>query len=402
MPDTPDKALPAAVQEFLHRSGSAWTDRGSQGLVSGRAGDWEESVRCHRRAVELLGRLPLTENVAYIADLGAAWVNLGCSLQTGPSRESLPEAMDAFDRAVELLERLPLGSNPRFRHNLAAAWMNRADALSRIDTDSGRERALEAYGRAIGIAGDLPLDEKPSFRVLLGSCWINLGTLHQRMARNPEAVRAFDKAIAALGPLAESGHRLACHHAATSWTNRGEALLNMPSGGGAEKAVDSARTALRQIEGRDIGGPVDAKLSLRALRVLARGLEALARSGIRAFESVAELTDVAERGIERALAGRTSEPEFFDPFVLWFFSFGSRTYGQHQPQFLAELLAEVLGRWDFAGSPAVGDEMRRLARLATSGAIERLGRGRILVAGAPQTERLLGTVRELRHASAQF
>jgi hypothetical protein len=402
MPDSPDKELPAAEQEFLHRSGSAWTDRGSQCLVSGRPGDREESVRCQRRAVELLGRLPISENIAYIADLGAAWVNLGCSLQTGGSRESLLEAMDAFDRAVDLMERLPLESNPRFRHNLAAAWMNRADTFSRIDTDSSRERALEAYHHAVVVAGELPLDEKPSFRVLLGSCWINLGTLQQRMARNPQAVLSYERAASALGRLAESGHRLACHHAATAWTNRGEALLCMSSGDGAGNAVDSARTALRQIEGRHLDGPTGAKLGLRALRVLARGLEILARSGSRTPEGVAEMTDVAERGIDRAFMGRRSEPEFFDPFVLWFFSFGSRIYGRYQPQFLAEYLEEVLGRWDFAGSPAGGDEMRRIARLATSGALESLGRNRILAAGAPRTERLLGTVRELRHALAQF
>jgi tetratricopeptide (TPR) repeat protein len=382
-----------------HRSGCAWTDRGTQHLAAG--GDWESSVRCHHRAVELLGELPLDGDPAYLADLGAAWVNLGCALQVGPTRASLGEALDAFDRAVELLSGLPFQSNSRFRHNLAAAWMNRADAFALVDTETSRSRALQAYARAIEVAGELPLDEKPSFRILLGSCWINLGNLHQRLSRIPEAVHAYEGAVAALGGLPASGHRLACHHAATAWANRGEALLSSTTSEACREAVESARMALAQVEGRDLEAPVDAKLSLRALRVLARGLEFLARGSAISTERAGILTDVAERGLGLAFCGRRRDPAFFDPFVVWFFSFGSRIYGRYQPQFLSEYIAEALGRFDSGAGCEMAAELRAIARMAAGGALEGLGRSRLLVEGTPQTTLLLNTVRELRAIESQ-
>jgi tetratricopeptide (TPR) repeat protein len=395
----PDANCTGADHERIHRAGSAWTDRGTACLVAGRPGAWEESVRSHRRAVLLMEALPVGENTGYLADLGAAWVNLGCALLAGGTGDSLEEARAALARAIGLLERLPIGDSPRFRHNLAAAWMNRADASARMDTAQGRLDALREYGRAIDLASGLPLDEKPSFRVLLGSCWINLGTLHQRMSASQEAVRAYDGALAALGNLPQTGHRLACHHAATAWTNRGEALLRCANAGGAEKAVDSARRALAQVEGRDLDRPADAKLSLRALRVVACGLESILRGGSAGADQVAELTDAAERGIDLAFACRDAAPEVFDPFIAWFFSFGSRVYGHYQPQFLAEYLEEVLRRCDPDRNPVLAAELRSVARQAAAGALEDLGRYRLLVHGTRQTELLMGAVHGLRGAA---
>jgi tetratricopeptide (TPR) repeat protein len=386
-----------------HRAGSAWTDMGTAHLVSGGPGDWIASVKCNRRAVELLGGLPLAEDTSYLADLGAAWVNLGCALQADPSKGSLDEALDAFDRAIELLEQLPFEANSRFRHNLSAAWMNRADAFVQIGTATSLARALQAYGRAIEIARELPLGEKPSFRVLLASCWINRGNLHQRLQDFSGAVRAYDGALAAIGNLPRSGHRLACHHAATATTNRGEALLSDSPIENAQKAVESARIALEQIDGRDLDGLADAKLCLRALRVMARGFEAQMHGcNGQGADKVAALTDVAERGMDIALRSRAAAPDVFDPFVIWFFSFGSRAYGRHQPQFLAEYLEDALGRLEPHACPALATELRALARQAVSGALEGLGRNRLLVAGARQTELLMGTVRGLRNAVLQF
>jgi tetratricopeptide (TPR) repeat protein len=399
----PEVTSPAADSSRIHRAGSAWTDRGTQRLVAGGPDGWAASVRCHERAVELLSELPIDEDISYRADLGAAWVNLGCALQSGPSRESLRDALDAFDRAVDVLSKLPFEDHPRFRHNLAAAWMNRADAFARIDTAASRTSALQAYGRAIEIAGELPLDEKPSFRVLLASCWINLGNLHERLMDFSNAVRDYDEARGALGNLPRSGHRLACHHAATAETSRGEALLSAPEPEGARQAVEAARMALAQIEGSGLDGLVDAKLSLRALRVMARGLESLLCSeNARPAEAVAELTDVAERGLDLAFGARQREPQLFDPFIAWFFSFGSCVYGRYQPQFLAEFLGEGLDRWDSGASPEGGEALRSIARRAAAGTLEELGRGRLLVSGTRQTERLVSTVRELREAASHF
>jgi len=399
----PEMIPSAADQALLHRAGSGWTDRGAQSLACRGAACWAASVNCHKRAVELLSELPTGENFSYLADLGAAWVNLGCALQAGPSRESLEEALNAFDRAVDLLGKLPFDSNSRFRHNLAAAWMNRADAFAQIDSTTSRANALRSYGRAIEIAGELPLDEKPSFRVLLASCWLNMGNLHQRLLDFSNAVRAYDGALAALGKLPRSGHRLACHHAATAWTNRGEAFLSAKLHEGAEHAVESARTALAQFEGRNLDGPVEAKLGLRALRVMARGLESLIRSGAaRKAEEIARVTDVAERGLDLAFCCRKRDPQFFDPFIVWFFSFGSRIYGKYQPHFLAEFLDEALDRWDSDGGSKVASELRAIARQAAAAALAGLGRNRLLVAGTLQTELLMGAVRDLRGAAFQF
>jgi len=387
-----------------HRAGSAWTDRGTAELVSGGPGGWPLSVRCHRRAIELLSGLPVGENISYLADLGAAWVNLGCALQAGPSPESVAEALPAFDRAIELLEHLPITSHPRFRHNLAAAWMNRAEAMVRRDAATSRAGALQAYGRAIEIARELPLDEKPSFRILLASCWINRGNLLQRLSHFSEAVPAYDEALAALGNLPKSCHRLACHHAATAWTNRGEACLRLDSRDGAEQAVDSASMALAQVEGRDLGGPADAKLSLRALRLMTGGLESLLFGGGPGQnpDRVAALTDVAERGINLALGCRDRAPELFDPFIAWFFSRGSRVYGSCQPQFLAEFIEEVLQCRNSRANPAVEAKLRATARQALAKVLPGLCRNRLIIEGTPATELLLRTVHRLRAAAASL
>jgi hypothetical protein len=356
---------------------------------SGVPGEWAASVECHRRAIALLGDVADEDDEAVLADLGAAWINLGCALQSGPSGENLPEALRAFGRGVEFLEKLPIAANPRFRHNLAAAWMNRADALARMGTASSRMNAGEAYFRAIGLAEALPLDEKPQFRVLLASCWINLGTLRQDTADFPGAILACERSLDALGNLPRSGHRLACHHAATAWTNRGDAWL---SAGGPSDAVESARRALAQVEGGKLDRDVDTKLILRALQVMARGLES-ARRGAEG------LSDIAERGLVLALGGHGREPSVFGPFVVWFFSVGSRAYARHQPQFLAEFSDEVLRRWDHGGDPVVGAQLREIARQAATGALEGLARNRLLVAGTRQTELLMSTVSDLRSLS---
>lgn len=392
--------LPVDCLSRRHRAGSAWTDRGTARHISGGPGDWSSSVRCHRRAVELLGGLPVGENAGYLADLGGAWVNLGCALRAGASRDCQEGALAAFEKAIGLLERLPIAASPRFRHNLAAALMNRADALAQMGIPASRADAIGAYCRAIETARGLPLDDKPSFRVLLASCHINLGNLHLSLSSPTEAEPAYEKALEALGELPRRGHRLACHHAATALTNMGDALLQLGARS-AGRAVDSARMALAHVEGRRLEGPTSAKVRLLAMRVMARGLEALARGGCAGLgETVAALTDIAERGIDLAFAGRDAAPDLFDPFIVWYFSFGGRVYGRYQPQFLAEYIEEMLRRWDFQSHPGVGGELREVARQALAGALEGLGRNRLIVHGTPQAALLLATVRELRSAAA--
>ena len=394
--------LSAADKAALHRAGSAWTDMGTARHVAGGPGHSSSAIRCHWRAVRLLGELPVHEDTGYLADLGAAWVNLGCALLAGYPGASPEEALGAFGSAVELLGRLPFDANPRFRHNLAAAWMGRGEAFGRIETTSGRAAALHAYGRAIEIARELPLDERPSFRVLLASCRINRGNLLQRLSRHQEAIQEYDESLSALGSLPRCGHRLASHHAATAWTNRGEALLCLSDFAGSTAAVESARMALGQVEGRGFDGPPDAKISLRALCVMARGLESrmLLQGFARGADEVAALSDVAERGLALAFASRDRAPETFDPLIIWFFSFGGRVYGRFQPQFLAEYLGEALSRCQ--ADAELGAELRAVARRAAAGTLEGLCRNRIIIAGTREAERLLSTVRELEGAAANF
>jgi tetratricopeptide (TPR) repeat protein len=374
-----------------HRAGSAWMHRGKQRHASGRLGDWASSVECHQRAIAILGELPLEDNQSFLADLAAAWINLGCALQSGPSPENLIEALGAFERGMELLEKLPIVANPRFQHNLAAAWMNRADTLARIGTASSRVNADGAYGRAIELAEALPLDEKPSFRVLLASCWVNLGNLRQAAADFPGAIQAYARSLDALGRLPSSGHRLARHHAATAWTNRGEAWLSAGGQEGAYIAVESARKALAQVEGGNLDRDVDAKLILRALHVMARGLESS-----RSSAGAEGLSDIAEQGLDLAFGVYGSDPSIFGPFVAWFFSLGSRAYARLQPQYLSEFTDEMIRRCDILGDAETGAQIRSMARQAAAGALQGLGRARLLVAGTKQTELLMSTVRDLR------
>jgi hypothetical protein len=160
--------------------------------------------------------------------------------------------------------------------------------------------------------------------------------------------------------------------------------------------VESARTALALLEGRELGGAAGAKLILRALRVMARGLEAQLRASSHGAEEVAALTDVAERGMSLAFSSREAAPGVFDPFVIWFFSSGSRAYGRHQPQFLAEYLSEALQRLDPGACRELTAALRAIAQKAAAGALEGLGRSRLLVHGTLQTEVLMRAVKDLR------
>jgi hypothetical protein len=395
------------IESERHRAGSAWTDRGTAFLVSGSPGSRQAAVRCHRRAVDLLSPFSPATGRAAQADLGTAWVNLGCALQAGEDRGELAEALGAFDRAIRILEPMLGGADSRFRHNLAAAWMGRADSLARIG--SSRLEALQAYDRAIEIARGLPMDGKPSFRILLGSCGINRGNLLVRAGGAADlsaAVRSYDEALAALGSLARSGHRMARCHAASAWTNRGEALLAVSPGVNAGQAVDSGRRALAEVEGGSLEGPALAQLRLRALRVMALGLERLLPAGGPAAaprrDAVAALTDIAERAIAIAIGCRDGAGGKLDPHLAWFFEFGARIYGLYQPQFLAEYLDEVLRRWNVRAGCESEARLRAIARKAVRQALEGLGRSRLIAAGTRQAELLMLTVHELRAAALRF
>lgn len=360
-------------------------------------------MRCNRRAVELLGSLPIAENAEYLADLGAAWANLGCSLQAcGP--EHLEEATAAFLRAVEFLGRLPLRGNHRFRHNLAAAWMNRAGALEAMGLHAD---SRDGYEQAIAIAHELPLEEKPSFRILLASCFINHGNLVMKLGRGSAAGAAtsYERALASLGPLPATGHRAARHHAATAATLLAEALLEQaPAHAG--RALEAARNALAELPGRELGSFASADLLLRALRAAARALEGLleqaSAQGSSHGKALAELTDVVERGFDLASRCREHSPGTFDPLASWFFTTGCRVYGRHQPQFLAEFIADCLHRVSAGTGSALLLELRKASRDAVEAALGGLGRGRMLIAGTPQTEHLLRTVRGLQEFYAHL
>ncbi len=403
--NTRSEPSPDEIACERHRAGSAWTDRGTAFLVSGSPGGRQAAVRCHRRAVDLLSTFSSAQGRAPQADLGTAWVNLGCALQAGGDRAELMEALGAFDRAIRILEPMLGGADERFRHNLAAAWMGRADSLARIG--SNRLEALQAYDRALEIARDLPMDGRPSFRILLGSCGINRGNLLGRQGGAVDvsaAVRSYDEALSALGSLARSGHRMARCHAASAWTNRGEALLADSPDENAGQAVDSGRRALAEVEGGRLEGPALAELRLRALRVMALGLERLLPVGAAApaKDALAALTDVAERAIAIAIGCRAGASGKLDPHKAWFFEFGARIYGRHQPQFLVEYLDEVLRRWNLRAGRESEAQLRAIAREAVRQALEGLGRNRLMAAGTRQTELLLLTVRELRAAALRF
>jgi hypothetical protein len=129
---------------------------------------------------------------------------------------------------------------------------------------------------------------------------------------------------------------------------------------------------------------------------MARGLEARVRSSPHGADEVAVLTDVAERGMSLAFSSRHAAPDVFDPFVIWFFSFGSRAYGRHQPQFLAEYLNEALRRPESRACRELAVGLRAIALKSAAGTLEGLGRNRLLVHGTRQTELIMQAVRDLR------
>ncbi|MCW0218575.1 MAG: hypothetical protein OJI67_09660 [Prosthecobacter sp.] len=269
------------------------------------------------------------------------WTLHGISLLDRGDQDALLEAQTCFEQAISLRENLPLDQNPLFRWGLTAGWMNRADALTRLGGPDRLQEALRSYDIAIAHLHQLPLDKDLAFRWRLSVAWMNRGLTQQALPNcQEETLRCFDTAIQVMQGH-ENCDRWDYQQAqASTWMNRANALLALPSPDW-PLAAASARRAIqhsRLIEDQD---PIAAEAGIKARHTLCRCLAHLLESPpISADQGEAwilEATDAVE-DVMNLTKNNTNFHELRDEM----FAFGCRIYRAFQPHFLAEFLGDEL------------------------------------------------------------
>jgi tetratricopeptide (TPR) repeat protein len=292
--------------------------------------------------------------------LGVAWMNRGNALQKlghpaspDPERQAnLSSSIAAYDEAVTLFRTLPLDVAAH-RNHLGAACLNRGHVL--ITTDDS-PAAIASFERAIAHLAILPLDENPAYRLNLAGAWINLA--HSKLRNSPSQARSdAQTALGLVGALA---------------------AVEMVFAEMSLRARRTAVTALGQLL-------VAAELADRPTTALAT-----------------EASDMIDEGLALARDWESRGTPHLRPLAVRLFRLGAQLYRIHQPHFLAEFLLENLDP-AFAGATFAHDPgFRAVADEALLLALADLQRPQLLVAGTPESERVVATARDLRAAQQRI
>ena len=311
-------------------------------------GEFTAALTCYDDAIATL-RARSPDNVETRRALGVAWMNRGNVLQKtavdscADERQPVETALAAYDEAIAILRTLP-PAVAAYRNHLGAAWLNRGHALI---GHADAEAAL-CFEQALAALNELPLDENPSYRLNRAGAWTNLA--HTEIVAAPARARA----------------------SATA---------------GLELVLAAASDDLAAAE-----------MSLRARRALVMALGELLRAAESAGQPTTALandaTDALDAGLALARAWEIRGVRHLRPLALRLFCLGAQLYRLHQPHFLAEFLLENLGPAAFA----TDTEFHAVAEDALARALADLQRPQQLVAGTPDAEKLLATVRSLRAA----
>jgi tetratricopeptide (TPR) repeat protein len=318
-------------------------------------GQYTPALSAYDECIKQLGTAPDPDSETR-RRLGIASMNRGNVLQKiaaqGTSPQPAPQpAVAAYDQAIAFFQTLSL-DNHIHRNHLGAAWLNRGHAaLGTADVDA----AIASFQEAITHLTELPLDENPAYRLNLAGAWANLA--HTQLATDPSA--------------AKEDAEMALH------------------------LVDSAESSVLAF----------ADMSLRARRALAMAMGqvlAASRNEIELATDIAsKASDVIDDGLALAREWERRGTSHLRPLALRLFRLGAHLYRVHQPQFVAEFVLENLD--PAIPAPFSGDaEFLAVADEVLTGCLAELQRPRLLIAGSPNSARLLETAQSLRDAQQRL
>jgi tetratricopeptide (TPR) repeat protein len=281
------------------------------------------------------------------------------------------------------------------RRDLGIAWMNRGHSQLLLNNPTGDAAALAAYAEAIALLRPLPPAGNPSWANSLGAALMNYGQLLHRVhgtARADEALAAFEAAAAVLRPLPAEDNPWPRRNLAGTQINRANLLLDLQRW---TEAAAAAREALALSQPGELGGLVDADLTLKARRALGDALgQLLVAPGADQEALAVEASDVVDDAMALIRHWAARGEKNFRPLAVRFFHYGTHLYRFHQPHFLAEFIRENL---------ALADELRPIAQKTVAVALtDPTPAGLYLTLGDAATERHLQTRRELETLRAQL
>lgn len=281
--------------------------------------------------------------------LALAWMNRGSGLIRLASREALAEAVRSYDQAIAAME-LRTGVDANM---LGAAWMNRGVGLMHLETPDELKESLavrledasKAFEKAAAALGPLAAGGHPAALRNLASVWSNLGTLRARREDATGAVEAHRRGVELMRGLAAAGGPAEAFDLAARVFNLGQA---QGAAGDTDGALATAREAMELAEGVHLGDPQVIELAMRARHSVCVALGGRIAAGRAQAEDpqraglLAEAGDLVEDGLA-ALKAQPSLPPGVAQAGAKLYEFGAWLYRTQQPQFLGEFLLEHLG-----------------------------------------------------------
>lgn len=328
--------------------------------------------------------------MSYEGSPSLAWLKQGQTLEAGGH---LAEAITAYEKAVR--------AAPDARER-GLAQMNRGNALQKLAADPRADdaqrneaigSAVHAYDEAIALFRTLPCDTEPALRNHLGAAWLNRG--HALLATDdvPAVVDSFRHAVAELEQLPVNENPNYRLNLAGAWTNLAHALLGAPA-----EARVAAQSALALVVDVERAHPLFAEMSLRARRALVTAIGALLVTTAAPAALASEASDAIDDGLDLARECEQRGAAHLRPLAARLFRMGTQLYRVHQPHFLAEFVLENIAPNAFAADA----EFRAAAAEALDLALADLRRPQLFIAGTPEADRSLTTLRELRAAREQL
>ena len=361
-------------------------------------GQMDDAMKAYDEAIALLTPFCGEENSLLRDDLASAWTNLAIAFFNLDDAAHLPEILACLDRAAALRAPLLATGIAGYQYNLSGVWLNRGDALKRHGGPARVAEALEAYEQSLRVGQGMERAGLPEFTRRVALTHLNLATTRLGLPGREGAELALPAFASAAGTLAVLGEgRTPADHAmaSTAWVGHAEAAERL---GRWDEARESARRALALVRGLEDEHRRAAFAGLRARWILCslaeRGMANDPRA--EAEEAASSATDAAEDGLR--VAARWDERGAFQPFILEFFRFGTKSYGWRQPHFLAEFIAEFLP----LAKPYSAAEARRRAAQAVAYTLERIANRGAEAVRPGEAEKTLATFRELRELQVKL
>lgn len=364
-------------------------------------------------AIAVLERLaPPPGPPALRRQLAAAWALQARVLEQLGTPTARDTAIHSMDTAIARLDQVAGETDPQLRCDLALALQQAGNLRQQRGTTDDLVAATSQYDRAIDLLRGLPLESHPALRQLLGGIWLNRGVTFVRRTEPEaaaEALRSFDEAIAAWNTLPAATPPTAQQiNLAAAWMNRAHTLLRLHGNAAGAAAVrTAANEALTRVTASEQEHPGAADIGLKSRHILCRaiGLQlAAAEHGAASDRDdlFAAATDTVDDGLAlaRGLAhGGATVPL---AFVADLFRFGVQTYLSYQPHFLAEFVLENLDRQAAEHALPWHESLHAIATEGVTRALRELERPRIHTVDAPDAERRIQALHDLRHAAARL